>query len=92
MNLPVLTCIGNGFASRVAASLAYRINADALVTDEICDYTEKAIALAQNPAQLLNIKKGMKQYADECNVFNPAYFMQQLATQYQTIWQDYINS
>jgi protein O-GlcNAc transferase len=92
MGLPVLTCIRDTFASRVAASLLYRINCEDLVTDEMSDYTLKAIELANNPAHLLQIKQQMKQYANECNIFDPAYFMQQLAFEYQKIWKNYINS
>ena len=92
MGLPLLTCISDTFASRVATSLAYRILAEELVTDEIIDYTEKAITLAKNPAQLLAIKQRMKQYADECRIFDPAYFMQQLTIEYHKIWKNYLNS
>ena len=92
MNLPLLTCISDTFASRVAASLASRVFAEELVVDEIIDYTEKAITLAKNPAQLLSIKQLIKQHADECRIFDPAYFMQQLAAEYQKIWHVYTNS
>ncbi len=92
MGLPILTCMGDTFASRVAASLLYRINAKELVTDNILDYTQKATELANNPAQLLLLKQKIKQSAAECKLFDPAYFMQELALQYQKIWKNYINS
>ena len=92
MNLPVLTCISDTFASRVAASLAYRINVEELVTDKIMDYIEKAIMLANHPTQLHNIKQKIQQYADDYAIFNPANFMQQLTLAYQKMWLNYINN
>ena len=92
MGLPILTCMGDSFASRVAASLLYRMNAGDLVANEMTGYTKKAIELANNPTQLLHLKQHIKQYAHECKLFDPAYFMQQLAFEYQKIWKNYNNS
>jgi protein O-GlcNAc transferase len=92
MGLPLLTCIGKTLASRVAASLLYRINCEDLVTDDMTVYVQKAIELASNPAQLLQLKQKIRQSTDECKLFDPAYFMQELTLQYKKIWSDYIIS
>jgi predicted O-linked N-acetylglucosamine transferase (SPINDLY family) len=92
MGLPILTCMGDTFASRVAASLLLRADLPELVTDELLDYQEKAIDLASNPQKLSEIKHKIKPNTAEHHLFNPTYFMQQLALEYQKIGKNYLNS
>ena len=92
MGLPILTCMGHTFASRVAASLLLRANLPELVTDNLLDYQEKAIDLANNPQKLSLIKNKIKLNTSQANLFEPAHFMQQLAIQYHKLWKIYLNS
>jgi predicted O-linked N-acetylglucosamine transferase (SPINDLY family) len=55
--LPILTCTGKSFASRVAASLLSAVGLQELITDSLEAYAAKAIALAKNPADLKTIKE-----------------------------------
>jgi predicted O-linked N-acetylglucosamine transferase (SPINDLY family) len=50
--IPVLTMAGEGFHSRVAASLLYALDLPELVTGSPAEYESRALELAQNPAQL----------------------------------------
>ena len=54
--LPVLTCTGEAFASRVAASLLHAIKLPELVTTNIKDYEDLAVELAHNPIKLKQLK------------------------------------
>jgi predicted O-linked N-acetylglucosamine transferase (SPINDLY family) len=54
--LPVLTCTGEAFASRVAASLLHAIKLPELVTTNIKDYEDLAVELAHNPTKLQQLK------------------------------------
>ena len=54
--LPVLTCAGESFASRYAASLLKAIGLPELVTETQSEYEALAIELATNPAKLKVIK------------------------------------
>ena len=92
MGLPILTCMFETFASRVAAGLLSRADLLELVTDELMDYEEKAIELAHNPQQLAQIKNKIKPNLTDYCLFNPPYFMQQLASEYKKIWQNFVNS
>ena len=49
VGLPVLTCMGNAFAGRVAASLLNAIGLPELVTHSIEDYEALALRLAKDP-------------------------------------------
>ena len=55
--LPVLTCMGETFAGRVAASLLMAIDLPELVTTTLDAYAARAIELATDPAALEHIKR-----------------------------------
>lgn len=50
--LPVLTCAGEAFATRVAASLLIRLGLDDLVTRSPAEYVRRALELVRDPARL----------------------------------------
>jgi predicted O-linked N-acetylglucosamine transferase (SPINDLY family) len=54
--LPVLTCLGDGFAGRVAASLLDALGLKDLVTETIEGYEELAVVLACEPGRLARLK------------------------------------
>ena len=56
MGLPVLTCIGESFASRVAASLLNAVNLPELITTTQEQYESLAIELALHPEKLIALK------------------------------------
>ena len=56
MGVPVLTCIGESFASRVAASLLNTLKITDLITHNHSDYESLAIELATQPKKLKAIK------------------------------------
>jgi protein O-GlcNAc transferase len=55
--LPVLTCIGETFAGRVAASLLHAIRLPELITTTLEDYERLAVELATHPEKLAVIKR-----------------------------------
>ena len=59
--LPVLTCMGESFASRVAASLLYAVELPELVTSRLEDFEALAIELALHPYQLKAIREKLAQ-------------------------------
>lgn len=55
--VPVLTVMGNTFASRVSASLNRTAGIPEMVASSLQEYEEKALRLARDPARLANIKE-----------------------------------
>jgi protein O-GlcNAc transferase len=55
--LPVLTCRGNGFAGRVAASLLTAIGLPELIAENLADYEAMALRLARDPQALQSLKE-----------------------------------
>ena len=56
MGLPVLTCMGRGFASRVGASLLAAIGLAELITSSLADYEATAMRLAGAPRELSELR------------------------------------
>ena len=54
--LPVLTCEGEAFAGRVAASLLRAAELDEMVTQTLAEYEAKALELAHNPEKIKALK------------------------------------
>ncbi len=84
MHLPLLTCIGNTLASRVAASLLQRANLPELITQHLQEYEQKALDLAQNPAKLSQLKQKLIHNLANSALFNPAQFVRELENLYKT--------
>ena len=59
--LPVLTCMGQSFASRVAASLLRAIELPELVTHSPVEFESRAIELATHPEQLEGLRRRLQQ-------------------------------
>lgn len=55
--LPVLTCLGEGFAGRVAASLLHALDLSELIAADAAEYERLAIDLALNPARLVRLRQ-----------------------------------
>ena len=69
--LPVLTCMGDAFAGRVAASLLHAVGLPELVTANLDDYEALALKLARDPALLAEIKAKLAHNRDTCAVVRP---------------------
>jgi predicted O-linked N-acetylglucosamine transferase (SPINDLY family) len=81
MRLPLLTCSGNTFASRVASSLLQSANMPELITHSFLEYEQKALYFAQNPENLTQLKQKM----DTKSLFNAAQFARNLEQIYLDI-------
>ena len=55
--LPVITCIGESFAARVAASLLTAVGLPELIATTQEQYEELAVALAGDPARLADLRQ-----------------------------------
>lgn len=82
MNVPVLTMLGNTFASRVAASLLTRAGLPELVTNSLHEYQQKAVYFAQHPEELakLNIAQ------HKLPLFDANQFAHDLEQKYLDAW------
>jgi predicted O-linked N-acetylglucosamine transferase (SPINDLY family) len=85
--LPVLTCIGDTFASRVSASLLTRLGLPNLITTSMTDYIQEAIHLAKSPQALSTIKHTIQ--LNHSQLFNSQSFTLALETTYREIFNQF---
>jgi predicted O-linked N-acetylglucosamine transferase (SPINDLY family) len=87
--LPVLTCMGDTFASRVAASLLNAADLPELITQSLAEYQAKAIELASQPETLKAIKHKLDKHREQVPLFDTVQFARDLEKIYTGIWQNY---
>jgi predicted O-linked N-acetylglucosamine transferase (SPINDLY family) len=74
MGLPVLSCVGESFAGRMAASLLRAVGLPELITDSLEQYEELAVALAHDTPRLAALKRLLAEKRDRSALFNAACF------------------
>jgi predicted O-linked N-acetylglucosamine transferase (SPINDLY family) len=89
MGVPVLTVRGQGFASRVCASLVTAAGIGDLVCEDHSAYVGRAIELGRNPKALERLKKKLKAGRGSSLLFNTPLLVQELEKQYRTMWDEY---
>ena len=86
MGVPVLTCIGNSFASRVAASLLNAVNLPELITTTQEQYESLAIQLAIHPEKLKIIKDKLVNNLPTAALYDTPLFTHHLESAYLTMY------
>jgi predicted O-linked N-acetylglucosamine transferase (SPINDLY family) len=87
--LPVVTCAGNTFASRVAGSLLNAVGLPELITPSLNDYEALALKLARDPALLAALKQKLARHRETDPLFNTARFTRHLEAAYTQMWERY---
>jgi len=89
VGLPVLTQLGESFASRMAASLLNAVGLPELITTTAKEYESLAIELATNPIWLKEIKDKLLNNIPTSLLFNSKLFTQLIELAYQEMYQRY---
>lgn len=83
--LPVVTCSGHSFASRVAGSLLHAVGLPDLVTECMVDYEALALRLARSPELLQLLKARLASNRMTHSLFDPVRFALDLEKAYVQI-------
>jgi len=83
--LPIVTCTGATFASRVAASLLTAVGLPELVTHSLDDYEALALRLAREPAELAALKAKLASNRTTTPLFDTAAITRHLEQAYATM-------
>jgi predicted O-linked N-acetylglucosamine transferase (SPINDLY family) len=78
MSLPVLTLTGRSFASRMAGALLTAAQLPELITLNLKDYEEKAVALANDPAACQRLRQHLQQVRESGVLFDTPRFVRNL--------------
>jgi len=85
--LPVVTCQGNAFAGRVAASLLNAIGLPELVTHNLSDYEALALRLATDPAALKAVREKLARNRTTHPLFDTDRFRRNIEAAYLRMWE-----
>lgn len=83
--LPLLTCAGKTFSSRMAGSLLRAVDLPQLITYNFADYEEKAVALANDPNRIASMKRQLVANRMTCALFDTPRFVRNLETVLQQV-------
>lgn len=84
--VPLLTCAGDTFASRVAGSLLHAVGLPELVTHSLTNYAALALALAHDPARLQALRDRLTRQRLTAPLFDVVGYTRSLETLYSTMW------
>jgi predicted O-linked N-acetylglucosamine transferase (SPINDLY family) len=87
--LPVLTCIGEGFASRVAASLLTSVGLPELIASTLQEYEDMAVRLAAEPTSLARFRQMLAENRLTTPLFDIRSFTGHIETAYLGMYQRY---
>jgi predicted O-linked N-acetylglucosamine transferase (SPINDLY family) len=87
--LPVLTCAGEGFASRVAASLLTAIGLPELIVSAPEHYEELAVHLATDAQRLTEVKKRLADNRLTAPLFDAQRYTRQIEAAYTKLYERY---
>jgi len=85
--VPVLTCSGQAFASRVAGSLLHAVGLPELVTTSVADYEALALKLARDPDLLSSLREKLARNRTAFPLFDTGRFTRHIETAYTTMWE-----
>ncbi len=89
--LPVLTCVGESFASRVAASLLSAVGLPELITQSQAQYEALAIDLGCHPEKLQALKTKLAINRLTTPLFDSALFTKHIESAYTQMYERYQN-
>lgn len=85
--LPVLTCPGGTFATRVAASLLHAAGLPELIARDLNEYQEIAVRLAESREALTRVKSRLEQQRLTCPLFDTPRYVRHLEAAYRRMYE-----
>ena len=85
--LPVLTCAGETFASRVGASLLMACDLPQLVTHDLDTYYQRALALSGGSAELASLRRQLIDNRLKLRLFDTERFARHIERAYDMAWE-----
>jgi predicted O-linked N-acetylglucosamine transferase (SPINDLY family) len=89
LGVPVVTCLGSGFAGRVAASLLHAVGLPEMITETLEAYEQLALALARAPERLAALKVKLMQNGTTFPLFNTDRYRRHIEAAYERMWARY---
>lgn len=90
--LPVVTCAGKTFSSRMAGSLLTALGVPELITYNLTDYYMLALALASDRSRCEAIRAKIGASRDSAPLFDSSLFTRNLEAAYWKMWEGWVDS
>lgn len=87
MGVPLLTCVGNSFAARVAGSLLHAMDLNELITYTLQEYENKALYFSKNRDALVAVKQKVLRNKTSTALFDTPAFATSIEAIYLKLWQ-----
>ena len=91
MGVPIITLIGDSFASRVAGSLSRAAGLPGLAFTRLSDYANKAIELGNDRQQLDKLKQQLSSALPTCDLLNTPLLVKSLEALFEDMWSAHCN-
>lgn len=88
--VPVVTCMGETFAARVAASLLHAVGMPELVTHTLEEYAALALRLASAPAERQRLRERLLAARPHAPLFDAPRFTRDLEALYIAMWERWL--
>ncbi|HXF65901.1 MAG TPA: hypothetical protein VNK67_04265, partial [Burkholderiales bacterium] len=90
MGCPIVTCPGETFASRVAASILRAAELPELVAGSFEDYERLAVGLATAPGRLAALRSRLRERRASCPLFDTPRLVRELEGLYERMFEAYL--
>ena len=90
--LPLVSCMGETFASRVAGSLLHASGFPELAVRNLGDYEALALKLARTPGMLSSIRTKLASNRDTCPLFDTERFRRHIEAAYITMYERHLRA
>jgi len=84
---PMVTMIGETFASRVAASLLLNVGLEQLIARSFAEYEALALDLAHDRPRLDGLRRHLREHRDTLPLFDSPRFVRGLEAAYAHVWE-----
>ncbi|HEY5346950.1 MAG TPA: tetratricopeptide repeat protein [Rhizomicrobium sp.] len=88
--VPLVTCMGQSFAARVAGSMLSAIGMDELITHDLGEYESLALDLALRPERLAAIRSKLAQNRATTPLFDMAALCRHIEAGYEAMWKRHL--
>ena len=85
--VPLVTCYGESFAGRVAASLLHASGLSDLVTPDLVQYEALALALSHDPDRLQSVRSRLASNRTTAPLFDTDRFRRHMEAAYMKMWE-----
>jgi predicted O-linked N-acetylglucosamine transferase (SPINDLY family) len=90
VGVPIMTCVGDTFPSRVAGSVLSAVGLDELITTNLDDYYELALELATSLGSLETVREKLSRNRLTTPLFDIASYTRHLESLYDKMWERHL--